>query len=221
MPVPLVVIESPYRETVRPVLRYVRQLRRENPGDVISIVIPEYVVEHWWQNLLHNQTALRLKAPAAVRALGDGDERAVGAAMREEPGITRVRAEDLLDEAAPKSRSPRLGLTRRRQSLAKKLRNSKGYVSILEPQPEELMARTLHSTDVSRRRIVRANRSLRPTVRRSFGSCLTHGTTLTSRGSIYRCRTGKVFDPTSRSHSSGHAISNRPRACSSTKNFWI
>ena len=61
MPVPLVVIESPYRETVRPVLRYVRQLRREYPGDVISIVIPEYVVAHWWEHLLHNQTALRLK----------------------------------------------------------------------------------------------------------------------------------------------------------------
>jgi amino acid transporter len=61
VPVPLVVIESPYRETVRPVLRYVRQLRREHPEDVISIVIPEYVVTHWWQNVLHNQTALRLK----------------------------------------------------------------------------------------------------------------------------------------------------------------
>ena len=61
VPMPLVVIESPYRETVRPVLRYVRQLLRENPGDVVSVVIPEYVVEHWWQNLLHNQTALRLK----------------------------------------------------------------------------------------------------------------------------------------------------------------
>jgi amino acid transporter len=61
VPIPLVVIESPYRETVRPVLRYVRQLRRENPGDVVSIVIPEYVVARWWQNLLHNQTALRLK----------------------------------------------------------------------------------------------------------------------------------------------------------------
>ena len=61
VPVPLVVIESPYRETVRPVVRYVRQLRREHPGDVVSIVIPEYVVAHWWQQLLHNQTALRLK----------------------------------------------------------------------------------------------------------------------------------------------------------------
>jgi amino acid transporter len=62
VPVPLTVIESPYRETVRPVLRYVRQLRRENPGDVISIVIPEYIVARWWHHILHNQTALRLKA---------------------------------------------------------------------------------------------------------------------------------------------------------------
>jgi amino acid transporter len=62
MPIPLVIIESPFRETVRPIRRYVRQLRRENPGDVIAIVIPEYVVVHWWQNLLHNQTALRLKS---------------------------------------------------------------------------------------------------------------------------------------------------------------
>jgi hypothetical protein len=61
VPAPLVVIESPYRETVRPVLRYVRHLRREHPGDVISVIIPEYVVGHWWQHLLHNQTALRLK----------------------------------------------------------------------------------------------------------------------------------------------------------------
>jgi amino acid transporter len=61
MPVPLVMIESPYRETVRPILRYVRTIRRDHPGDVISIIIPEYVVEHWWQALLHNQTALRLK----------------------------------------------------------------------------------------------------------------------------------------------------------------
>jgi hypothetical protein len=62
VPVPLVVIESPYRETVRPVQLYVRQLRRDYPGDVISIIIPEYIVGHWWHNLLHNQTALRLKA---------------------------------------------------------------------------------------------------------------------------------------------------------------
>jgi amino acid transporter len=62
VPVPLVVLDSPYRETVRPVLRYVRQLRREHPGDLIAVIVPEYVVAHWWQHVLHNQTALRLKA---------------------------------------------------------------------------------------------------------------------------------------------------------------
>src|SRR6185436_12274411 len=62
LPVQLVVIDSPFRETVRPLRRYVRQLRREYPGDVISIIIPEYVVGHWWENLLHNQTALRIKS---------------------------------------------------------------------------------------------------------------------------------------------------------------
>jgi amino acid transporter len=62
VPVPLVVIESPYRETVRPIQLYIGQLRREHPGDVVSVIIPQYVVRHWWQNLLHNQSALRLKA---------------------------------------------------------------------------------------------------------------------------------------------------------------
>jgi amino acid transporter len=61
VPTPLVVIESPYRETIRPVRQYIRHLRREHPGDLISVIVPEYVVSHWWQNLLHNQTALRLK----------------------------------------------------------------------------------------------------------------------------------------------------------------
>jgi amino acid transporter len=62
VPAPLVVVESPYRETVRPILQYIRRLRREHPGDVIAVVIPEYVVARWWEHVLHNQTALRLKA---------------------------------------------------------------------------------------------------------------------------------------------------------------
>jgi hypothetical protein len=62
LPVELVVLESPYRETVRPVVRYVRALQRDHPGDLVSVVIPEYVVAHPWEHLLHNQTALRLKA---------------------------------------------------------------------------------------------------------------------------------------------------------------
>jgi amino acid transporter len=59
--VPLKVIASPYREITRPVIEYVRRVRRESPRDVIAVFIPEYVVGHWWEQILHNQSALRLK----------------------------------------------------------------------------------------------------------------------------------------------------------------
>jgi amino acid transporter len=60
--IPLVVVHSPYREMVRPVLGYIHQLRRQSPRDVVTVFIPEYVVGRWWEQLLHNQSALRLKA---------------------------------------------------------------------------------------------------------------------------------------------------------------
>jgi amino acid transporter len=59
--IPLKVVESPYREITRPVMEYVRRLRADNPRDVVTVFIPEYVVGHWWEQLLHNQSALRLK----------------------------------------------------------------------------------------------------------------------------------------------------------------
>lgn len=59
--VPLRTLDSPYREITRPIVEYVRGLRRSSPRDVICVYIPEYVVGHWWENLLHNQSALRLK----------------------------------------------------------------------------------------------------------------------------------------------------------------
>ncbi|MBX9393580.1 APC family permease [Streptomyces sp. TRM72054] len=59
--VPLKVLDSPYREVTRPVIEYVKGLRRESPRDVVSVIIPEYVVGHWYEHLLHNQSALRLK----------------------------------------------------------------------------------------------------------------------------------------------------------------
>ncbi|MGW1539871.1 APC family permease [Streptomyces sp. NPDC002309] len=59
--VPLKVLDSPYREVTRPVIEYVKSLRRESPRDVVSVIIPEYVVGHWYEHLLHNQSALRLK----------------------------------------------------------------------------------------------------------------------------------------------------------------
>ncbi|HZZ97873.1 MAG TPA: APC family permease [Jatrophihabitantaceae bacterium] len=61
LPVPLTVLESPYREVTRPIIGYIKSLREERPRDVVSVFIPEYVVGHWWEQLLHNQSALRLK----------------------------------------------------------------------------------------------------------------------------------------------------------------
>jgi amino acid transporter len=62
IPVPLTVLESPYRDITGPVLQYVAQLRRAGPRDLVVVYIPEYVVGQWWEHLLHNQSALRLKA---------------------------------------------------------------------------------------------------------------------------------------------------------------
>ncbi len=62
IPVPLTVLDSPYREMTRPVLEYLGELRAAHPRDIVSVYVPEYVVGHWWEHLLHNQSALRLKA---------------------------------------------------------------------------------------------------------------------------------------------------------------
>ncbi|MEV0603841.1 APC family permease [Streptomyces sp. NPDC050315] len=59
--VPLKVLASPYREITRPFIEYVKSLRKESPRDAVSVFIPEYVVGHWYEHLLHNQSALRLK----------------------------------------------------------------------------------------------------------------------------------------------------------------
>ncbi|WP_084682139.1 APC family permease [Actinomycetospora chiangmaiensis] len=61
LPVPLKVLESPYREITRPILQYVKRIRTDNPRDVVTVFIPEYVLGRWWEQLLHNQSALRLK----------------------------------------------------------------------------------------------------------------------------------------------------------------
>jgi hypothetical protein len=59
--VPLKVLYSPYREIIRPIVQYAIEIREANPRGVVAVYIPEYVVGRWWEQLLHNQTALRLK----------------------------------------------------------------------------------------------------------------------------------------------------------------
>ncbi len=61
VPVPLTVVDSPYREITRPIIDFVKSVRRGSPRDVVTVFVPEYVVGRWWENLLHNQSALRIK----------------------------------------------------------------------------------------------------------------------------------------------------------------
>ncbi|MBI1376435.1 MAG: amino acid permease [Frankiales bacterium] len=125
IPVPLTVLDSPYREITRPVLDYVRSVRRDSPRDLVVVYIPEYVVGRWWEQLLHNQSALRLKTRllfspgvmvcavpwqlASSELLADRPESvAAGAVRRGEPkaGIQdAVVAGEY--EAAPRSRATR------------------------------------------------------------------------------------------------------------------
>ncbi|HET7581989.1 MAG TPA: APC family permease [Candidatus Limnocylindria bacterium] len=57
----LVIVESPYRALIGPLLRYLDALQRQDPDRRLLVVLSEVVPKHWWDNLLHNQTALRLK----------------------------------------------------------------------------------------------------------------------------------------------------------------
>jgi len=61
IPVQLKVIDSPFREITKPIIDYVRRVRKDSPRDLVTVFIPEYVVGRWWEQLLHNQSALRLK----------------------------------------------------------------------------------------------------------------------------------------------------------------
>jgi len=59
--VPLLLIESPYRAFVAPMLAYVDSLQRAEPGVGVTVVLPGFVTRHWWERLLHNRDVLRLK----------------------------------------------------------------------------------------------------------------------------------------------------------------
>jgi amino acid transporter len=65
--IPLEIVHSPYRELTRPILRYVDELDARYENDVITVVLPEFVVGSWWGQLLHNQSALLLKGRLLFR----------------------------------------------------------------------------------------------------------------------------------------------------------
>lgn len=65
--IPLVIIESPYRALVTPLMKYIDEIDRQRPNDTVTVVLPEFIARHWWEHLLHNQTALRIKASLLFR----------------------------------------------------------------------------------------------------------------------------------------------------------
>ncbi len=99
--VPLKVLHSPYRELVKPIVDYAMEIKKANPRGVVAVYIPEYVVGRWWEQLLHNQTALRLKgrllfAPGVMVTSVPYQLRSSQIAReREERELSRVRPGDL------------------------------------------------------------------------------------------------------------------------------
>lgn len=65
--VPLVVLESPYRSILRPLLDYIDRMERQGEGRYLTVVLPEFIPSHWWEHFLHNQTALLVKAALLFR----------------------------------------------------------------------------------------------------------------------------------------------------------
>jgi hypothetical protein len=67
IPVELRTVYSPYRELSGPVVGFIDELDKEWPDDIVTVVIPEFVLSHWWEQLLHNQSALVLRARLRMR----------------------------------------------------------------------------------------------------------------------------------------------------------
>jgi hypothetical protein len=59
--VPLVILESPYRSLMTPLVNYIEEVRASAPDDFVTVVLPEFVPARWWHHLLHNQRALLIK----------------------------------------------------------------------------------------------------------------------------------------------------------------
>jgi len=65
--VPLVVLDSPYRSILHPLMEYINRMERQGEGRYLTVVLPEIIPSHWWEHFLHNQTALLIKAALLFR----------------------------------------------------------------------------------------------------------------------------------------------------------
>ena len=76
--VPLVVVPSPYRSIIGPLLDYLDQIDlKHNDGQLATVILPEFVPAHWWQSLLHNQSAWMLKTAMLYRRRHLGFQRVI------------------------------------------------------------------------------------------------------------------------------------------------
>ncbi|MHB0997635.1 MAG: APC family permease [Armatimonadota bacterium] len=65
--VPLLILESPYRSLINPLIKYIDAIMKDSPGGMVTIVIPEFVTDKWWHKLLHNQSGLLLRVALFAR----------------------------------------------------------------------------------------------------------------------------------------------------------
>jgi hypothetical protein len=67
MGLPLVVLHSPYRSLLGPHVEYIDRLQAREPEQIVTVILPEFVPARWWQQILHNQTALLIKGALLFR----------------------------------------------------------------------------------------------------------------------------------------------------------
>ena len=104
---PLKILYSPYRQIVKPIVDYTQSIKKANPRGVVAVYIPEYVVGHWWEQLLHNQTAFRIKS----QLLGH-------------PGVTITSVPYQLRSSTAAARADRTTTTWRRARTSSRSRRS-------------------------------------------------------------------------------------------------
>ena len=99
MPIPLLVIQSPYRAYAGPVADFIKQYREKHGSTVVTVYLPQYIVGHWWESLLHNRRASRIGQQlmlihgvtiALVPWLLDSSELIYGRRSRPLPGQERA-----------------------------------------------------------------------------------------------------------------------------------
>ncbi|OIU87476.1 DNA-binding protein [Microbacterium sp. AR7-10] len=113
IPVPLVIVDSPYRTFAQPIEHFIREYREKNGPSVVTVYLPQYIVGHWWESLLHNRRARRIASQlmlvhgvtiTLVPWLLDSSELIYGRRSRPVPGQERAGRPVALYGAPPRGR---------------------------------------------------------------------------------------------------------------------